>query len=89
MGGRQTKWGQEKDVLQDIIRKLQFIQEFEDKPLELSKCNNLEPTKLQLNGLNRDASLEKFMPQGDLLGGSRSTKMTKEGDNLKNHDKMT
>ncbi len=57
--------------------------------MELLKCNDLEPTKLQLNGLSKDASLEKFMPQGDLPGGSWSTKMTKEGDHLKNHDKMT
>ncbi len=46
MKGKQTKWEREKDVFQDVIKELQFIQEFEDKLLELLKCTDLEPTKL-------------------------------------------
>jgi len=43
----------------------------------------LEPTKLQLDGLNEDAPLGMSLFQDDSTpSGSWSTEMTKEGENL-------
>ncbi len=58
--------------------------------MELSKHNNLEPTKLQLDGLNKYAPLGMSLFQDDSTpSGSWSIEMTKEGEHLGNHAKMT
>lgn len=58
--------------------------------MELSEHNNLEPTKLQPDELNKDAPLGMSLFQDDLTpSGSWLVEMIKEGEHLGNHAKMT
>jgi hypothetical protein len=41
-----SKWEWKKIIFQDVVKELQFIQNFEDKSLEITKHNNLEIAKL-------------------------------------------